>query len=122
MDCINLRGLKFYGYHGCMAEERALGQIFTVDLALYLDLSTAGQSDNLADTLNYAEAVGLVQNIVEGEPQRLLERVAEKIAAALLAEYPLLVSLTVTVHKPNVPLIVECADVAVTVTREREKA
>ena len=122
MDCINLRGLKFYGYHGCMAEERALGQIFTVDLALYLDLSTAGQSDNLADTLNYAEAVGLVQNIVEGEPQRLLERVAEKIAAALLVKYPLLVSLTVTVHKPNVPLIVECADVAVTVTREREKA
>ena len=118
-DCINLRGLKFYGYHGCLPEERSLGQFFSVDLTLNLDLRRAGQSDNLCDTVNYAEAVTVVQQIVAGEPHKLLESVAEQIAAELLQKFPPLESLTVTVHKPTAPLQVEFADASVSVTRER---
>ena len=48
MDKIKLTGLNFYGYHGCLPEERQMGQEFSVDVAMYLDLHEAGLTDKLA--------------------------------------------------------------------------
>lgn len=83
-DRILLTGLTFYGYHGVNPEERQLGQRFVVDLALTLDLGPSGQSDNLAETINYGEVYHLVREIVEGPPCDLIEAVAERIASAIL--------------------------------------
>ena len=55
MDKIELAGLEYFGYHGCLPEERQQGQKFFVDVKLYLDLKKAGNSDNLTATVNYAE-------------------------------------------------------------------
>ena len=54
MDKITLKNMAFYGYHGMRPEEKSLGQRFYVDISLFLNLSEAGQSDNIHDTVNYA--------------------------------------------------------------------
>ncbi len=87
-DEILLEGMRFYAYHGVNPEERALGQRFTVDVALAVDLRRAGQSDDLADTVSYSAVYKLVRRIVEGEPRNLIEAVAESIAGEILAELP----------------------------------
>ena len=79
-DRISLEGMRFYGYHGCLPEERARGQVFLVDVVLTLPLAAAGASDDLAATVNYAEVFALARSVVEGAPCRLIEAVAERIA------------------------------------------
>lgn len=103
MDVVFLEGLQFYGYHGVNPEERSLGQRFLVDVELSTDLHPAGQSDDLTQTVNYSRVYTCVQMIVEGPPRNLIEAVAEEIATALLADFPVS-SATVTVRKPEVAL------------------
>ena len=104
MDDVFLEGLRFYAYHGVNPEERAQGQRFTVDVSLSGDLGDAGRTDDLARTINYSAAYKRVRAIVEGPPRDLIETVAEEIAAALLADFPLADSVSVTVRKPEVAL------------------
>ncbi len=103
-DEVFLEGLRFYAYHGVNPEERAQGQRFTVDVRLAADLREAGQSDDLARSINYSAAYKRVRAVVEGTPRDLIETVAEEIATVLLADFPRAVTVTVTVRKPEVAL------------------
>ena len=103
-DEILLEGMRFYAFHGVNPEERALGQRFTVDVALAVDLRRAGHSDDLADTVSYSAVYKLVRRIVEGEPRDLIEAVAESIAVEILAGFPPVQRVIVTVRKPEVPM------------------
>lgn len=117
-DRIVLTGLRAHGRHGVYDFERAQGQDFVVDVALELDLGPAARSDDVADTVHYGEVAERLVAIVTGEPVNLIETLAERLAAACLAD-PRVGSATVTVHKPQAPIPHEFADVAVTVTRRR---
>src|SRR3954451_21983275 len=119
-DEILLERMRFYAYHGVNPEERALGQRFTVDAVMAVDLRRAGQSDDLADTVSYSAVYKLVRGIVEGEPRNLIEAVAEAIAAAILTGFPPVARVTVTVRKPEVPMKGSMIDAAgVRITRSR---
>jgi dihydroneopterin aldolase len=119
-DEILLEGMRFYAYHGVNPEERVLGQRFTVDVALAVDLRRAGERDDLADTVSYSAVYKLVRGIVEGEPRNLIEAVAESIAARILANHPPVARVTVTVRKPEAPLRGAILDAAgVRMTRSR---
>ena len=119
-DEILLEGMRFYAYHGVNPEERALGQRFTVDVVLAVDLRRPGQSDDLADTVSYSAVYKVVRGIVEGEPRNLIEAVAEEIAAAVLTGFPQVAGVTVTVRKPEVPMKGSLLDAAgVRITRSR---
>ena len=85
-DRIVLRGLQFFGYHGVNPEEQKLGQRFQVDLTLWADLRRAAASDDLADTISYAEVYETARGVMEGAPSRLLEHAAGRIGAALLRD------------------------------------
>ena len=76
--------MVFFGRHGHKPAERELGQRFTVDVELETDLRAAGRSGALEDTISYPDAYRIARDVVEGEPQELLESVAEKIATGLL--------------------------------------
>jgi dihydroneopterin aldolase len=104
LDTIVLEGMHFVGYHGTRSAENELGQRFVVDVALFCDLHAAGQSDDLAQTVDYSQVHDQVRAIVEGPPLRLTEAVAERIAAAILREQPLVQAVRVKVAKPNVRL------------------
>ena len=104
MDKVRLEGMVFYGYHGVLPEERKLGQRFVVDLEVECDLSPAGNSDRLEDTVNYTSLFNVAKDVMEGEPCFLLEKLAEDICKGSLASSPLAVSVNVKVRKPSPPI------------------
>ncbi|WP_163513641.1 dihydroneopterin aldolase [Fodinicola acaciae] len=117
-DRITLRGLTVHGFHGDLDHERVVGQVFVVDATIELDLSAAGSSDQLSDTVDYGKLTDQLAEIVAGEPVHLLETLAERLAAACLAYQPVLAA-EITVHKPHAPIAHPFADLTVTIRRER---
>jgi dihydroneopterin aldolase len=120
MDRMMLKRMVFYGYHGVYPEENKLGQKYIVDLDLRLDLSRAAQSDDVEDTINYAEIHAVVKAIVEGAPVKLIETLTEKIASALLGTYTSIIKATVSVTKPNPPFDITFDGVTVELRRQRD--
>lgn len=120
MATISLIGLRTRGHHGVLDHERATGQMFVVDLVLALDIGPAAASDDVTDTVNYAEVAEVVEAIIAGEPVNLIETVAVTIAEAILADFARISSVRVTVNKPQAPIPADFANVAVTVTRDRD--
>ena len=120
MDKMVLRGMEYYGYHGVFAEERKLGQRFIIGLELELDLSAAGQSDDLSRTVNYAELHELVQGIVQQKSFKLIEALAEHIASEVLDNYTMVDALTVQVTKPHPPFDIHFEGVTVELYRSRK--
>jgi dihydroneopterin aldolase len=121
MDKILFNKMEFWGYHGAFKEENKLGQRFFVDLELYLDLAKAGHSDNLQDTVNYADVYNTTRQVVEQERYELIEAVAERLAAKILTEYSLVDEILVRVTKPDPPIPGHYQSVAVEITRSRAK-
>lgn len=120
MDYIHLNEMEFYGYHGALPEETKLGQRFRVSVSLATDLTEAGKTDNLDNTVNYAEVYGVCRAIVEGEPVKLIEAVAEKIAANVMEEFAAKVTgVRVVLIKPDPPIPGHYASVSVDITRGR---
>jgi dihydroneopterin aldolase len=102
-DVLRLRNMRFYAYHGLFPEENALGQLFEVDLELCGDFSAAGQSDDLERAINYPEIYKLVEEVVTGQRCKLVEALAERIAARVGARCAP-VELVVRVRKPHPPV------------------
>ena len=100
---IELRGLTFLAYHGVLPEERENGNTFVVDLVLDADISCAACTDELADTVNYAEVYEVVRREM-AVPSLLLEHVCGRIATALLDEFSALQRVRVGVTKKNPPI------------------
>ena len=117
MDRILIEGMSFFGHHGVYPAERETGTHFTVDVALELDVSEAGRSDRLEDTLDYRAAYALVREVLEGEPRRLVEALAQRTAERLLT-LERVRRATVTVRK-RPPLPGAQGTVGVEVSRSR---
>ncbi len=98
--------------------ERREGQDFVIDVGLDVDTVPAATSDDVADTVDYGVVAQQVAVIVAGEPVRLIETLASRIAAACLADVRVS-SVTVTVHKPQAPIPLTFDDAAVTIVRRR---
>lgn len=117
-DRITLTGLRVHANHGVFEFEREQGQTFVIDVTAWLDLSPAANSDDLSRTVHYGELAEEVVAAVASNPVDLIETVAERVAAVVLAHEPVS-RVEVTVHKPEAPISVEFADVAVTIERTR---
>jgi dihydroneopterin aldolase len=117
-DRIELRGVRVFGYHGAMPEERQEGQEFLVDVILHLSLVAAGASDQLEHTVDYHQLAERVAERVAEERWNLLERVAERVAE-LAMEDRRVHTVEVTVRKPQAPVGVPIEHVGVTIIRER---
>jgi len=117
-DRITLTGITGYGYHGVFPHERQQGQPFVVDLSCELDLSVAAADDDLGQTIDYGQLAQAVVSDVQRDPLNLIEALAERIARTCLG-YPAVQRVAVTVHKPQAPVPVPVADVAVSLTRSR---
>lgn len=120
MDEIKLKGMRFHGRHGCLDFEKEQGQTFVVNLQLALDLRRAGSSDDLQDTVNYAQVFETVRSVVEDERYDLIEAVAERIAARVLAEFSRIAEISVEVEKPKAPIEGAFDCVAVSIRRARD--
>lgn len=104
---IFLRDLRFHAFHGVMPQERKVGGDFLVSLRMGYDISKAMRTDEVSDTLNYAEVYALVRKEME-QPSALLERVAGRIAEALFASDPNILSIDLWLTKVNPPMGADC--------------
>ncbi|WP_201716480.1 dihydroneopterin aldolase [Rossellomorea arthrocnemi] len=119
MDKILLNEMEFYGYHGVFQEENKLGQRFRVSVELHLDLRKSGQSDQLEDSVNYAEIYSITKSVVEGEHRNLVEAVAEDISSRILETFKVVNSCKITLIKPDPPIPGHYQSVAVEINRSR---
>jgi dihydroneopterin aldolase len=117
-DQIAVRGIRAFGYHGVLPEERAQGQLFVVDAVLTVDTRSAAASDDLEQTVDYAALAQRVVALVEGDPVNLIETLAQRIADDCLKEDAVR-AVEVTVHKPDAPAGVPFGDISVTIARDR---
>ena len=118
MSVIEIKGMRFYSFHGCFEEERTIGTNFEVDVSLNVDTTKAQKTDALTDTVNYAEVYMRVKEQME-KSSHLLEHVADRIATALLDEFDAICSVAVKVSKMNPPLGGQMERVSVTIDKSR---
>ena len=110
--------MRFHAFHGVLSQERLVGNDYEVTVVMDSDIAAAALSDDVADTINYAEAYEVVRQVMM-EPCHLLERVVWNIGVALLARFDRLAAVEVSVVKRNPPMSADCdgAEVRVKVTR-----
>jgi len=116
-DQIRVTGIKAFGYHGVLPHEATEGQEFIVDLLITLDLRAVSLSDDLQETINYADLAQIAHDNIVGERVQLIERLAGRIADEISSAYSQITSVSVTVHKPHAPVTVDFEDISVTITR-----
>jgi len=100
---IRLNKMKFYAFHGVMEQEQKTGNTFIVDLKLYVDLSKASETDDLSDTVNYAEIYSIVKTEMEIS-SKLLEHVAGRILRKIKKEFPVIAMVEICLSKERPPI------------------
>jgi dihydroneopterin aldolase len=119
-DQIEVRALRLLGTHGVLPEERTRPQPFEVDADLVVSMVEAGASDDLADTVDYAEIVDLISAVVGGAKSfLLLEALATAIADEVLGADGRVLAVTLSVRKLQPPLPADLSTVGVRITRSR---
>ena len=119
MDRIIVEAIEFYGYHGAFYEEQVVGHRYVVDVELRIDAQAAAASDSLPDTVNYAEVARRIVEVGTREQYRLLEALAERLAAVILKEYPTVEVVRLKVCKERPPMETIAARVCVEIERTR---
>ena len=117
---IHLCGMKFYAYHGVAPQETKVGNEYTVSLRLKTDITRAIGSDDVLDTVNYAE----IHQVVKAEmdiPSKLLEHVAGRIIRRLFSEFPSIEHIDLTLSKRNPPMGADIAAAGVEVCCNRSE-
>ena len=103
-DRIELRGLELVAICGALPEERVRAQPLQVDLDVYADLSAAGRSDDLPDTVDYGALCDAVATVVDAGTPQLLEHLAAVVADAVLAVDARITAVTVSLRKLRPPV------------------
>lgn len=118
-DLIRVTRIAVFGRHGLLPEEAVLGQRFYISLEAQLDLSAAGRSDTVDETVSYADLTRVAVQIATERRFNLIEALAEAIAAAILADFGLVDAISVQVDKPSAPVPAILDGVTVAITRRR---
>jgi len=100
---ILLQNMMFYGFHGVYEFEREQGQRFYVDAEIYADLSLAGSTDNVEDTIDYTVVYTHIKEIMENHRFQLLEALSAHIAEVIL-QTTIATEVTIKVRKPGVAI------------------
>lgn len=119
MDQLVVRGVRAYGYTGFFDAEQELGQWFEVDLRVWVNLQPAGESDQLGDTLDYSQAVQVIQTAIRQSHFRTIERLATDLCDRLFQQFPELLELELTLRKLAPPIPEFSGDVSLILRRSR---
>ena len=100
---ILLKVICYFDYHGVAPQENIIGNEYLINLRLKVDISQAIQTDNVSDTVSYAD----IHEAVKAEmsvSSKLLEHVCGRIAQRLLAEFPAIEEIELRLSKRNPPM------------------
>ncbi len=118
---IYLSNLRFRAYHGVLPQERVTGNRFIVNLRLAYDFDKAMETDDVADTLSYADVCKVVEQEMR-QPSNLLEHVAGRVGKRLLKEFPAVTAVDLKLTKVNPPMDADCDGAGVEIHLINEKA
>lgn len=117
MDAIVIEGLKVNTVVGCFNWERQIIQPLMLDLTIHADLEAAASSDELEDTLNYAEICSISAEVIQKAQPKLIEHAGKLVLNALFSTYPAIESIKITIRKPAI--IAEANSVGIRIERHR---
>jgi len=119
MNEIFIKQLQFYAFHGVSDEERRIGHRYLINLNLHVN-GNASDSDQINETVDYGELCSFVLKEGTENKFRTMERLATHLARLILANYPLVASVTISVEKrlPPAPIIAKSAGVKITLDRK----
>jgi len=118
MDKIILEGVTFSCNIGVTDEERSNKQPIIFDFMFFCDTQKSAQTDDLSDTIDYRDIHALVKKLVEDHEYNLIERMANVVADAIVANFPL-EKVVVRLHKPEAMQSRNTKDVILEITREK---
>ncbi|MET3925126.1 dihydroneopterin aldolase [Devosia sp. 2618] len=121
-DRIILKDLGFYGYHGLMLEEKALGQRFFIDLECGVDLSGPALTDSIGRTVSYADIYDVVKAAFDTRRMHLIEAVAQNIVDAIFQSFQDVNWIIIRVRKPEAPIAMVRGEAAIELHRQRPTA
>lgn len=116
---ILLENIRFFAYHGVAPQETTVGNEFVVSLRLKTDIARAMESDDVADTVNYAEIHQAIKEEMD-IPSKLLEHVAGRIVRRLFNDFPTIESIDLKLSKRNPPMGADIETAGVEVHIERQ--
>lgn len=121
MDEIKVKNLEVFCHHGVYKEENVLGQKFLVDIICKVDTRAAGKIDELDLSVSYGDICRLVKKEMTRQNDKLLERVAERLAKCILLQFPLIKEIEIEVKKPWAPVLMHMDYASVKIKRSWHK-
>ncbi|WP_181702735.1 dihydroneopterin aldolase [Chthonobacter albigriseus] len=118
-DRIFVKNIAVFAYHGLHPEEEKLGQRFFIWLEARVDSRAAGLADDFEKTVSYVDLTEIAVEIATKRRFRIIEALAETIAAAILERLPDVQSIVVRVDKPSAPVPAVIDGVSVEIERAR---
>lgn len=119
MDKIEISDIRLFASHGCLKEESIIGSDYSVDLAVWADLSKASKTDLLSDTVDYVHLHKIVKEEMK-IPSKLLEHVNTRIISRIFNEIQAIEEVRVSVAKINPPIGGDVASVKVILYKKRD--
>ncbi len=113
---IELEEMEFYAYHGCFKEEQSVGNRFTVNIAIQVDVKKPSETDNIKDALNYVRVYEITKAQIQ-KNSHLLEHLTERILNAIREEFDYIDWVRVKVSKMNPPMGGQMKSVSLTLQR-----
>lgn len=118
-DRIRVKNLAIYARHGVFRAEQEIGQRFYLDITVETDLAVAARSDDIADTINYADLVASATAAFTERTERLLETLAERVAVRVLSDFPRATAVEIAIRKPGAPIEAVFDHVGIEIRRVR---
>ena len=119
LNQIIIKGLKVYAYHGVNPEEKMNGQNFELDIILNTDFQLASDTDNISDTVSYADVVKKTIAVMQKQPYNLIEKAALVVADEILNSFQKIKSIDLTLKKPEAPVNADFSYMAVKIYKDR---
>ena len=121
MDEISVKNLEVFCHHGVYKEENVLGQKFLVDIISKVDTREAGKTDELDLSVSYGDICRCVKKEMTKQNDKLLERVAERLAECILLQFPQINEVEIEVKKPWAPVLMHMDYASVKIKRSWHK-
>ena len=119
MERVDIKGLKVKTCHGVLEKEKVNPQDFLIDIFYEYDAYAAAQTDDIENAVNYSQVCRTAYDICKNNCFDLIEKLAYEISFAIMERFEKIISVSVTVHKPQAPVNLPFEDICVTAQLER---
>lgn len=103
MSKIFLEDVKIYAYHGVLPEENIIGTYYILNAEIHTDLWDAAVSDDLNDTISYADINEIIHDEM-GVKSKLLEHVAGRIITKINERFNQISYVKLRITKTSPPM------------------